>query len=1053
MAPPTGSGGQGSAPPVPVQSVVLRIKPFGNGSIVSKPSGIECGSGCSHSFQVGTTVVLTANAAPGEKLANWVGCDSSSGSTCTVTLNGNRLLLPTFVSTAPLQIKSSTKVLDAATIHAIVKHVGSTYYFAVGTTAASSLQSGDVIVGHGTTGNGTAIGILARVVSVTTRADGTIVVTTSPARLTDVISSGTVWYSKPLTQSQLKTATSLVAGVVVDGASGSCSSRSPTEFAVSLNHVLVGSSGKQVSLNGCLKLSFKPDFALNIGLFSGVKEFRTVLVTTSSQSLSLDTTVAVNLTKTIPIRIPIPLSFATIWVEWPIVWITPNITVYLGTEVQADGSVQLAVTFQENATGGVEYQQGSGWSSIHSFTPSFTAPSSQFKAQANATGYVEPNFSLQVDDMSGPFVAFKGYLQGVAWVGTGGTTALGWNLYGGVAGYAGMEADPLGWNLGQIQFQLFDKRILLKSSTPSASLDTAPPTVPLHLAAVPASANEIDLTWDPSTDDSAVKDYKIYKDGSDWKTVASRFAADTGLGAQTQACYSVEAVDVAGNVSGPTATVCATTPPPVDKTPPTTPTGLKASMVSDSITLSWNPSTDNVGVRGYKVSRNGAPIAAITQAPYTQYTDTLLAAGTKYCYTVEAFDASGNLSIRSANVCVTTTTTPAGNRTPLQEVTPIDGVAGDGFGASVAIDGTTAVIGAPNKTVNSRSEQGVAYVYTYQNGAWTQRTELTARDGSAYSAFGTSVIISGTTIVVGAQGELAPGEFILGQQGAVYIFKKLNGTWVQSAKLTAVDGGMGDSFGTSVALSGSTLLIGAPYKSDGDGEAYVFTNKTGVWTLSKKLIAKNVYTSDRFGTAVAVSGTTVMVGAPGVDFGTGRVFIFTEQNGVWVQIAQTVELPSTGGSSYFGTSIAFPGATALVGAPSWLAGGGAVHDYTYAEGGAVVYSFTDQNNIWAQSNQLALSATANPLERRAGAFGASVAASSTTAVIGAPNRTVNAQYGEGAAYVYTTNNGIWTRSVKLTESNGAANDNFGASVAISGTTELVGAPNTSNGGAAYFFSQ
>ncbi len=182
-------------------------------------------------------MVLTARAAPEENLVNWVGCDNSSGNQCTVTLDRNRLVLPTFASTEPLQAQSETRLLDAATIHAIIRHSGDTYYFAAGTAAAVNLQLGNVIVGHGKAGNGTGISILARVVSVSTAADGTIAVKTSPARLTDVIASGSVSYSAALTHAQLRTAKALVSGVVVGGASSGCSSRSTREFAIALNHV------------------------------------------------------------------------------------------------------------------------------------------------------------------------------------------------------------------------------------------------------------------------------------------------------------------------------------------------------------------------------------------------------------------------------------------------------------------------------------------------------------------------------------------------------------------------------------------------------------------------------------------------------------------------------------------------------------------------------------------------------------------------------------------------------------------------------------------------
>ncbi len=111
-----------------VKNPALRINFFGSGTVTSQPTGIDCTKNCSASFPAGTTVVLTAQPGANEKFADWGGCDSTSGSQCTVTLNANRLVLPTFASSAPVQMQPNVKTLDAATLQAITHHSGNTYY-------------------------------------------------------------------------------------------------------------------------------------------------------------------------------------------------------------------------------------------------------------------------------------------------------------------------------------------------------------------------------------------------------------------------------------------------------------------------------------------------------------------------------------------------------------------------------------------------------------------------------------------------------------------------------------------------------------------------------------------------------------------------------------------------------------------------------------------------------------------------------------------------------------------------------------------------------------
>ena len=326
-----------------------------------------------------------------------------------------------------------------------------------------------------------------------------------------------------------------------------------------------------------------------------------------------------------------------------------------------------------------------------------------------------------------------------------------------------------------------------------------------------------------------------------------------------------------------------------------------------------------------------------------------------------------------------------------QEVTARDGAVGDNFGYSVAVSGSTALVGAPYHQVGSNANQGVAYVYTEANGVWSQTAELTASDGAAQDQFGWSVALNGTTALVGARYHKVGNN---AYQGAAYVYTEANGVWSQMAELTASDGAGDDLFGWSVALNGATALVGALYHQVGSnahqGAAYVYTDTNGTWSQTAELTASGGMTRDQFGWSVAVSGPTALVGAPyhyvNPNVYQGAAYVYTETNGVW---SQTVELTASDGGSNdtFGQAVALNGPTALVGAPQHQVG-------------------------------------------------------STTL--------------QGAAYVYTETNGAWSQTAELTASDGAGDDLFGYSVAFNGPTALVGALNhqvfsNSGQGTAYFF--
>jgi len=189
----------------------------------------------------------------------------------------------------------------------------------------------------------------------------------------------------------------------------------------------------------------------------------------------------------------------------------------------------------------------------------------------------------------------------------------------------------------------------------SAGGDATPPAAPTNLAANAVSPSEVDLSWTASTDNVGVAGYRIYRNGSLVGSSTTTAYADTGLQAGTSYSYYTIAFDAAGNVSTASNTATATTLPP-DTTPPSPPSGLAANVASSTeVDLSWTPSTDNVGVAGYRIYRNGALLGT---SATTSYADTAAQPSTSYSYYALAYDAAGNTSTPSNTASVTTPAIP-----------------------------------------------------------------------------------------------------------------------------------------------------------------------------------------------------------------------------------------------------------------------------------------------------------------------------------------------------------------------------------------------------------
>ncbi len=185
-----------------------------------------------------------------------------------------------------------------------------------------------------------------------------------------------------------------------------------------------------------------------------------------------------------------------------------------------------------------------------------------------------------------------------------------------------------------------------------SAADSSVPSTPGSFNALAVSESQINLTWNVSSDNVGVAGYKIYEGSTLLGVINQTAYAVIGLETDSNHCYHISAFDAAGNVSDPTSTLCAQVQSLADVAPPSNVTGFTAQAVSTSqINLDWTDSTDDVGVAGYNIYRDNVLFLSTISGPFS---DTGLAEGTYYCYSVEAYDATGNISVLDTQACATT---------------------------------------------------------------------------------------------------------------------------------------------------------------------------------------------------------------------------------------------------------------------------------------------------------------------------------------------------------------------------------------------------------------
>jgi len=406
----------------------------------------------------------------------------------------------------------------------------------------------------------------------------------------------------------------------------------------------------------------------------------------------------------------------------------------------------------------------------------------------------------------------------------------------------------------------------------------------------------------------------------------------------------------------------------------------------------------------------------------------------------------------------------------------------DNFGFTVSVSGSTMVVGAPFED-SGGFNSGAAYVFVRTGMNWTQQAYLKASNAGPGDQFGTSVSISGDTLVVGANREDSGATGVNGDgandsivdSGAAYVFVRNGTNWTQQAYLKASNPGTNDQFGFSVAVSGDTVVVGARFEDSrfpgietdnsltDSGAAYVFTRTGTNWSQQAYLKPLNPGMNFNFGWSVSVSSNTVVVGTPfesSTALASGAVYVFVRDGANWSQQAFLKE-PATLAHDQLGASVSVWGNTLIAGANR-------ESSRETNSGAACVFARAGTN--W--SVQAILKASNPGPEDQFGWF---VGICMDTAVVGAKLEDSYAQGingdesddslpDSGAAYVFVRVGTNWLQQAYIKPANTGSGDQFGFSVAVSSDTVVIGSPaessatgdpdddNAFGSGAAYVFT-
>jgi hypothetical protein len=357
-----------------------------------------------------------------------------------------------------------------------------------------------------------------------------------------------------------------------------------------------------------------------------------------------------------------------------------------------------------------------------------------------------------------------------------------------------------------------------------------------------------------------------------------------------------------------------------------------------------------------------------------------------------------------------------------------------GFGISLSLDGDRALIGSRGAKNGNGESVGAAYVFELVAGNWVETHKLIASDGDIGDEFGASVNLENNRAIVGSRND----DDVETDSGAAYIFDFTAGMWVQTIKLTSMDSKIRSNFGLRLKLDGDRAVVSATSSNELPGvfsvSTYVYDLIGGVWSFSAKLEKKSSTVSSGGG-SVEISGDTIIVGS------LSNIYVFKKAAGVWSESTSFTSL-DVESTDAFGITMGFSGANIIVGAY--------LHDGNGYNSGSA-YVFTESMGVFNQTEKF-IGETGGQYN----GFGNSVNISGNRAVVGVQSED---DYGRnsGAAYIFELKAGTWVQLARLTASDGVLNHFYGGDVDIDGDRVVISAVNdsqvASTAGAVYIYDR
>ena len=312
--------------------------------------------------------------------------------------------------------------------------------------------------------------------------------------------------------------------------------------------------------------------------------------------------------------------------------------------------------------------------------------------------------------------------------------------------------------------------------------------------------------------------------------------------------------------------------------------------------------------------------------------------------------------------------------------------------------------------------------------------------------FASDVAVQGNELFAGRTGVVAVLPAPPMHPGAVVVFRRnVDGSYTETGSVTGTDVSVADHFGSAIAVSGDVMVVGAP--KQGGGAVYVFQRKAGKWTQSAKLTAAGGLPGDELGTSVAIDAGRLLAGAPGADSSKGALYAsrLDARSGTWSPLSRVAAGAEV--SDRLGEALALAGGRAVVGAPGLLRGGGqqdGSNAYLRIKNGTAMVFAVQPDGSWKQEGTLGFGADT------ARSFGASVLLAGDEAFVGAP-RTSKAA---GVVYGYKRHGAVWQQVVRLSADSMVPVSQFGAALARTGNDLLVSAPTANRqAGRIYVFNR